>query len=177
MGGISQSYSILEEAASLHRAVSMTVDAQNKIFRLLEYVPTPEQVVIHNDQARNKLIAGGERAGKSLCASRELDKHWFTENLPLNKKGLFWLLGDDYEACRGEWEHLVEDFTKLEVLACPPTKNIDPGEIRLQDGTRIVTKSGRYPEKIATVSPDGIVICEAGQLDYDVFLRAKSRLA
>lgn len=153
------------------------LDAQNKIFRLLEYVPTPEQVVIHNDQARNKLIAGGERAGKSLCASRELDKHWFTENLPLNKKGLFWLLGDDYEACRGEWEHLVEDFTKLEVLACPPTKNIDPGEIRLQDGTRIVTKSGRYPEKIATVAPDGIVICEAGQLEYEVFLRAKSRLA
>jgi len=86
-------------------------------------------------------------------------------------------LGEDYSACRGEWDYLVEDFQKLEVLARPPTKNIDPGEIVLQDGTRAITKSARYPEKIATEAPDMILICEAAQVNYDVFLRAWTRLA
>ena len=90
---------------------------------------------------------------------------------------MYWLLGNDYESCRGEWEYIADDFRKLELLAAAPTKNIDPGEILLQDGTKIITKSARYPEKIATLAPDGIIICEAAQVDYDVFLRAKTRLA
>ena len=160
---------------------------QEKIFSLVGYKPTDAQWEIHKDETRHKLIAGGERAGKSKVNSKELLYHWFVDISAPNsyrqeKKekpvgGLYWLLGNDYEACRGEWEHIVEDFQKLEILACPPTKNIDPGEIKLQDGTLIVTKSARYPEKIATVAPHGILICEAAQVDYDVFMRAKARLA
>lgn len=153
-------------------------DAQKEIFNLIGYEPTEAQQIIHNDQTRNKLIAGGERAGKSKVNSKELLSHYVWDILGAKKKGaLYWLLGNDYEACRGEWEHIAEDFQKLEILAAPPTKNIDPGEIKLQDGTRIITKSARYPEKIATVAPDGILVCEAAQVDYDVFLRARNRLA
>ena len=154
--------------------------AQREIFGLVGYVPTEGQSIIHQDQSRNKLIVGGERAGKSKVNSKELLYHWFITPPPVGKSkkdALYWLLGNDYEACRGEWEHIVEDFQRLELLAAPPTKNIDPGEILLQDGTRIITKSARYPEKIATVAPDGILVCEAAQVDYDVFLRAKTRLA
>lgn len=157
------------------------LDAQSQIYNLVGYVPTESQFDIHKDDTRNKLIAGGERAGKSKVNSKELLYHWYTTPPPVDAKGkknsLYWLLGNDYEACRGEWEHIVEDFQRLEILACPPTKNIDPGEIKLQDGTSIITKSARYPEKIATVAPDGILICEAAQVDYDVFMRAKTRLA
>jgi len=153
-------------------------DAQSEIFNLVNYVPTESQFEIHQDQTRNKLIAGGERAGKSKVNSKELLSHYAWDILGLKRKNaLYWLLGNDYEACRGEWEHIVEDFQKLELMDCPPTKNIDPGEIKLQDGTRIITKSARYPEKIATVAPNGILVCEAAQVDYDVFLRAKTRLA
>jgi len=153
-------------------------DAQTRIFRLLGYEPTPEQALIHNDQSRIKLVAGGERAGKSKVNSKELDSHWFAD-IASQKRGdaLYWLLGNDYEACRGDWDHLKEDFYKLEAFAEPPTKNIDPGSMLLQDGTTIVTKSAKYPEKIATMAPDGILICEAAQVDYEVFLRARSRLA
>ena len=153
-------------------------DVQSKVFGLVGYVPTEAQYEIHKDQTRNKLIAGGERAGKSKVTSKELLSHWAYDVGACRKKdALYWLLGNDYEACRGEWEHIVEDFQKLEVLAERPTKNIDPGEIKLQDGTRIITKSARYPEKIATVAPDGIIICEAAQIDYDTFLRASTRTA
>jgi len=162
-------------------------EAQDKVFSLVNYVPTELQAGIHNDQSRLKLIAGGERAGKSKVNSKELLTRWFIDIAAPNdilwktqkrlKGGLYWLLGNDYEATRGEWEHIVEDFQKLEQLASPPTKNIDPGELVLRDGTRIVTKSARYPEKIATVAPDGILVCEAAQIDYEVFLRARARLA
>jgi len=155
-------------------------EAQSRVFNLVGYVPTESQTRIHQDHSRNKLIAGGERAGKSKVNSKELLYHWYITPPPegqSKKSDLYWLLGNDYEACRGEWEHIVEDFQKLEVLAERPTKNIDPGEIRLKDGTRILTKSARYPEKIATVAPDGILICEAAQVDKDVFLRAWTRLA
>jgi len=154
------------------------IEAQKEIFSLVGYEPTEAQWLIHKDQTRNKLTAGGERAGKSKVQSKELLSHWWIDIAAQGKKNaLYWLLGNDYEACRGEWEHIAEDFQKLEILAAPPTKNIDPGEMVLQDGTRIVTKSARYPEKIATVAPEGIVVCEAAQVDYDVFLRAKTRLA
>jgi len=161
------------------------IEAQREIFNLVGYTPTPEQDLIHKDQTRHKLIAGGERAGKSKVNSKELLFHWYTDininySLIYEKKlspALYWLLGNDYEACRGEWEHIADDFMKLEALAVPPTKNIDPGEMILKDGTKIITKSAKYPEKIATVAPDGIIICEAAQVDYDVFLRAKTRLA
>lgn len=153
-------------------------ESQSKVFNHVGYVPTETQFAIHKDSTRNKLIAGGERAGKSKVNSKELLYHWWVDIAGRGKgKALYWLLGNDYEACRGEWEHIVEDFQKLELLACPPTKNIDPGEIKLQDGTQILTKSARYPEKIATVAPDGILICEGAQVDYDVFLRAWTRLA
>lgn len=151
-------------------------EAQTKIFGLVNYIPTQAQLDIHLDQSRNKLIAGGERAGKSKVNSKELLYHWFVDVCSNKGKALYWLLGNDYEACRGEWEHILEDFQKLEIIKSV-TRNIDPGEIVLQDGTRIITKSARYPEKIATVAPDGILICEAAQIDYDVFLRAKTRLA
>lgn len=152
-------------------------DAQSEIFGLVNYIPTEAQYEIHKDRSRNKLIAGGERAGKSKVNSKELLAHYAWDFLAEKKKGgLYWLLGNDYEATRGEWEHIVEDFQKLELIKSV-TKNIDPGEIELGDGTKIITKSARYPEKIATVAPDGILICEAAQVDYDVFLRTKNRTA
>ena len=151
--------------------------ARSKIFSLVNYVPTEAQFKIHEDQSRNKLIAGGERAGKSKVNSKELLSHYAWDFLAEKKRdGLYWLLGNDYEACRGEWEHILADFQTLELIKSV-TRNIDPGEILLNDGTRIITKSARYPEKIATVAPDGILICEAAQVDYDVFMRAKNRLA
>jgi len=153
-------------------------EAQGEIFRLCGYTPNREQRMVHEDTSRVKLVAGGERAGKSLSASMELISHWALDMVAHKKKNaLYWLIGRDYEGCRGEWEHLVRNFMKLELLAVAPTKDIDPGEMILQDGTRILTKSSKYPEKIAVMAPDGILLCEAAQIDYDVFLRARGRLA
>ena len=149
---------------------------KRRIFELLGYVPTEAQWLIHSDDSRLKQIVGGERAGKSKVNSKEFAWRYFLA-MQDEKPHLYWLIANDYEGCRGEWEHIVEDMLKLDILAAPPTKNLDPGQILLKDGTQIVTKSARYPEKIATVAPDGILICEAAQIEYEVFLRCVARTA
>ena len=126
------------------------------------------QRVIEEDESRIKLIAGGERAGKSLVSSMILvEKGW---------GDLYWLVGNDYEACRGEWNHLLEFYERLKLLESA-TKNIDPGEIMLTTGTSIVTKSAKYLIKLGTTAPDGIVMSEAAQMDYEIYLRLRHRLA
>lgn len=152
-------------------------DQQRFIFRAVGYEPTPAQWKVHLDQTRNKLVTGGERAGKSKVNAGELLSHWYIEHcVPEIKGGLFWILAADYESCRGEWEHIVEHFTRLDQIK-HLTKSIDPAQMILKDDTTIITKSAKYPEKIATVAPNGILIAEAAQVDYDIFLRARSRLA
>ena len=157
----------------------MFSDVQDELFRILGFVPTEAQVPILRDGARNKIVAGGWRGGKSAVAAKYLDSRIAYDLLGRKKKdGLYWLLGNDYAATEAEWNYLVDDFTKLELLAKPPTKNIDPGELCIQPNIQIITKSARYPEKIATTAPDGILICEADQIeDYDVFIRARARVS
>lgn len=153
------------------------LDAQRYIFTAVGYDPTPDQWLVHLDQTRNKLVTGGERGGKSMVNSKEGLWHWYVDIcIPKRRDALYWLLGADYETCRGEWEHLVEDFQKLGLIR-ELSKNIDPALMVLDDGTHWVTKSAKHPEKIATVAPHGILGCEAAQLDYEIFLRARSRLA
>lgn len=149
---------------------------QEKIFSLVGYKPLATQVPVHLDDSRSKQIAGGERGGKSMVDEKELLYQWYVNSIKTDKGALYWLVGSDYESCRGEWEYAVEDFRELELLR-DVTKNIDPGELLLKDGTKIITKSAKYPEKIATLAPDGIVICEAAQVDYEVLLRSMTRLA
>ena len=153
------------------------LDAQRYIFTVVGYEPTEDQWKVHLSDARHKLITGGERAGKSKVNSKELLWHWYVDFcIPEKRGGLFWLLGSDYETTRGEWEHIVEDFQKLGQIK-EISKNIDPALMVLKDDCQIVTKSAKHPEKIATVAPEAIEICEAAQVDYDIFLRARARLA
>ena len=118
------------------------------------------------------LVAGGEQAGKSMIAS----KYLLSRFLEINEPGLYWLVAADYERTRAEFEYLVDDFAALGVLA-ESTKRVDPGRIVLADGTRIETKSAKDPRTLAMRAPDGIVGCEASQLDLETFYRMRGRCA
>lgn len=148
----------------------MTTQPQrNLIFQKLDYIPTPEQAKIHDSDERIKLVAGGERSGKSYCSSMELmARLWFGK--------LFWLVAADYERTKAEFLYICESLDKLDI-PFHATKNVDPGEIDIQGGFRVATKSSKDPRKIAMEAPDGIVACEASQLDYETFLRLRGRIA
>ena len=136
------------------------------------FIPTDEQRVILESDRRFTLVAGGEQAGKSMIASKFLLKRVFeTEG-----KGLYWLVAADYGRTRAEFEYLIEDFARLGLLK-KASKRVDPGRIELSDGTIIETKSAKDPRTLAMRAPNGIIGCEASQLDLESYYRIRGRCA
>ena len=122
--------------------------------------------------ARLKLIAGGERGGKSYSAAMELiARHHLGD--------LFWLVGPDYQLCRPEFKYLMAFFQKLGAIESfsYPNSPFQPCSMTLKGGTEIVTITARESQKLAGRAPDGILGCEAAQLDYETYLKMLGRLS
>ena len=103
-------------------------------------------------------------------------KYLVSRFLETEEAGLYWLVAADYERTRAEFDYLVQDFASLGVLA-EVSKRVDPGRIILVDGTRIETKSAKDPRTLAMKAPNGIIGCEASQLDLESFHRLRGRVA
>ena len=149
-------------------------------------LPTPEQAEILASGRRFTLVAGGEQAGKSVVAALFLMLKFF--ELPntrviktrrgrvyIHKPALYWLVGATYGETEREFRYLAEWFDALGLLA-HATKRVNPGRIVLTDGTRIETKSAVDPRTLSKEAPDGIIGCEASQLDSTVFSRMRGRV-
>lgn len=149
----------------------MATQTQKKIiFDTIEYSPTSAQAPIHESLARIILVAGGERSGKSRLSSSEFLARLFEGKL-------FWLVGENYEQTRPEFDYICDGLDKLGIQF-RATKRVDPGTVEGIDVPfRIDTKSARDPRKLAMQAPDGILGCEAAQLDYETFLRLMGRVA
>ena len=149
-----------------------TNELETYLYKKVGFDPTEEQKVILDSDKRFILVAGGEQAGKSMIASKFLLKKSFeTEGA-----GLYWLVAADYERTRAEFEYLVSDFAQLGILK-KTSKRVDPGRIELADGTVIETKSAKDPRTLAMKAPNGIIGCEASQLDLESFYRLRGRCA
>ena len=142
------------------------------LFTEVGFTPTKEQKVILESNYRFNLVAGGEQAGKSMIAA----KYLLGRVVETEKKGLYWLVAADYERTRAEFEYLLQDFSTLGILK-EASKRVDPGHLTLSDGTRIETKSAKDPRTLAMRAPDGILGCEASQLDLETFFRLRGRCA
>ena len=149
-----------------------TNDLENYLYNKVDFSPTNEQKVILDSDKRFILVAGGEQAGKSMIASKFLLKKTFETE----EAGLYWLVAADYERTRAEFEYLVSDFAQLGILK-KASKRVDPGRIELADGTVIETKSAKDPRTLAMKAPNGIIGCEASQLDLESFYRLRGRCA
>jgi hypothetical protein len=147
-------------------------DDKRLVFDRIGYKPSPEQQAVHDDTSLVRLVAGGERAGKSRLAAAEV-----MGNSP--DGSLFWLLGRDYAGARGEFSYCVEDAQKLNAIERNGLSMPDEGRwtMRLKGGIEISTFSADDPLKIATKAPSGIVLCEAGQHDFSTFMRVFARTA
>jgi len=142
------------------------------LFSKLDFNPTEKQIPILESRKRFILVAGGEQAGKSMVASKYLVSRFLETDEP----GLYWLVAADYERTKAEFEYLIQDFATLGILV-EASKRVDPGRIVLADGTRIETKSAKDPRTLAMRAPNGIIGCEASQLDLDSFHRMRGRCA
>ena len=146
------------------------------VFNHIGFNPTKEQQVIIDSPYRFNLVAGGEQAGKSMIASKYLLYQYFLHDEDKYGPALYWLVAADYERTRAEFEYLRDNFTELGLLAeC--SKRVDPGHMIMKDGTRIETKSAKDHRTLAMKAPNGILGCEASQLDLDTFHRLMGRCA
>ena len=142
------------------------------LYDKIGFAPTELQKPSLESRKRFTLVAGGVQAGKSMVASKYLIGR-FLEN---DEPGLYWLVAADYERTRAEFEYLVEDFASMGLLK-EASKRVDPGRIILADDTRIETKSAKDPRTLAMRAPNGIIGCEASQLDLETFHRLRGRCA
>jgi hypothetical protein len=169
------------------------------LYRRTAFEPTDNQRTILDSDYLYTLVSGGAQAGKSLVASKyalsrvlsmptlcfrctftstdmdEMDSH-ITR---MRHGGLYWLVAADYDRTRAEFDYLVTDLLKLSLINDKDfTSRVDPGRITIRkDGTRIETKSAKDPRTLAMYSPNGIVACEASQLDMTTFYRLQERVA
>lgn len=148
-------------------------DYQLALFKALDFEATQYQLPILADGRSELLICGGERAGKSAVLVKLLEsrKKWGT-------KERFALLAADYNRTNVEWEYLVNDLTKLDVIDGKVVEpSVGPRHLTLIDGTVIETKSANDPRTLAMYSYDGIIICEASQVSHEIYERALGRVA
>ena len=146
------------------------------MFRRMGYEPTPEQAVIHFDPARIKLVSGGEQAGKSKTSGMELAAACLMGNT-------FWICADSYEMTQTEFYYCLESLQAIEakenikLIDSYHWSDKDKSHIRLANGkVNITTKSLKEAVKVAMVAPDGIVVCEADQIEWPTIERLLMRV-
>ena len=148
----------------------MITDAQKYIRKELGFKPTPpEEEILSDTESRIIIVAGGERGGKSKTGAE-----WILENPPWD---LIWLIGEEYDVPRTEFEYLKDGFDKLRQIKSVSFPQQGPCSIELIGGERIATWSAKEPEKIGREAPTKILGCEAARMSYEAYLRLRGRLA
>lgn len=137
----------------------------------LDFKPSPDQSNVLYCPNREILVAGGERGGKSAISALFLATRF------LHGKGkLYWLVAADYNRTRAEFDYFCQHLDRLG-LGYVASKQVDPGIIEVVGGFKVLTKSAQDPRKLAMEAPDGVVVCEASQVDYETYLRLRGRIA
>lgn len=92
---------------------------------------------------------------------------------------LYWLVGPDYKLTRPEFKYLREFFQKIGAVESlsEPTSAFQPCSMILKGGIEIETITAKDAQKLAGRAPDGILGCEAAQLDYETYLKMLGRLS
>jgi len=145
---------------------------RDHIFSRIGYTPQFAQIPIHESDARIKLIAGGERGGKSKTGSIE------TVLACANPKTeIIWLIGPDYDGAMEEFNYIGEDMAKLELLKDISEAHKGSLWMNLWNGNQVVTKSAMDFKKLGMQAPGFILMCEAARMEYMAFLRVLGRLS
>ena len=139
---------------------------------------------IIRDRHRFKLVTGGWRASKSYTTVQQI-YDWYLDDLALGEikpNDEYWLAGDTYDMCKREFEIAVQAAVSAGIHK-RSTKRHDPGVIEIWLGDdkhstfKITTHSLVDPEKVASVAPRGIAVCEAGQVEMEAITNMEGRVA
>lgn len=161
----------------------MTNTWQHLAWHLLGYRPNPAQAEIIRsflDGTRFVLICGGERAGKSITSvamamlmmGPEQDEYGDYVNR------LYWIVGPDYAQTRAEFSYIHRALKKaglVEHESMPEVKT-QPWILRTTFGVTVETRTSSDVSKLASFTVHGILMVEAAQQNYEVWLKLRARV-
>ena len=162
--------------------------AAQLLYDTLEWEPTgPEMENILASRFQATIVRGGEGAGKSEVAEKYLLGRYPDDMARFPDLGtgsgpplLYWLVGDTYDQVSEEYRRLEMDL-KDNGFDVQAKSLLAPGIMTIHfQGERfprfqLEVKSGQDPSRISRQRPQGIIICEAGQVDHLIFDRCYGR--
>jgi hypothetical protein len=147
-------------------------------FVRMGYVPHAKQMQVHNSNARFKIVAAGDRGGKSMLAGAEI-----AHTLMLPDKRI-WCVSSQYELAEKEFDWALNFLAKYKVdeyrHAIDICHLISPSKgsriIKMPWGSYCQTKSTEKPQSLLGEELDLIVLGEASQMGrepWERMLRAR----
>jgi hypothetical protein len=96
-----------------------------------------------------------------------------------NPKGLFWIVGPDYDQCHAEFDYVTESLGTLGLLdrSSISVPKVGGWSLKTTLGGEVGTKTSADEQKLASVAPDGILMVETGQQTEQAYMRLRGRLA
>ena len=121
--------------------------------------------------SRRVLITGGIRAGKTTRVAFKC----FKEALNPRCK-LIWIVGPDYVHAQEEFRMIHEWAQEFKLVERVQMPQDGIRRLKLRTGCLLETRSAKHPERLASVAPDGIALCEPGQMPAEVYNTVLGRL-
>lgn len=146
------------------------------------FVPHALQKKCMECDARNRVIAGGRRGGKSQIGGHELiPEALMTRDMAgylkdIGKRREFWIVGPEYSDSEKEFRAAYNGLSKLEVPFDKPgtyySAHASDMVISLWDGAFLLHgKSAKHPETLVGEGLSGVVMAEAAKLKERVWLK------
>lgn len=165
----------------------LPLELKQRIWALDGYSPSDEQLAFHQGMSMIKLAAGGERGGKSYSTAEEMVPYLLTPS-PRGSYH-FHLIGANFEKPRYEFEYVLKSLQRVDPNCIIREEVSTPNMGKWRLGVRVMvnnqlvstntleTISADDPMEIRGFESDMAAICEAGQVDFDTFLRVLGRLS
>lgn len=146
---------------------------KKEIYDKLGYIPLPTIEKMHKSRATHRLVAGGNRSGKTYGGCWEIIPYLFW----LNTYG--WVVSATYDLAE-EMRRKIEDVLIERAGMTRATRNTDMAsweytysikthEFYLGNGSRFSVKSADAPDSMHAVSLDWILLDEAALLPYILY--------
>lgn len=143
------------------------------IWKQIGYTPYPLQAPpLMDETSRVILVTGGERAGKSRLMSALGTSCLLFSNL-------IWIVGPDFQQARPEFEYMMLDAVKLGAASEKDISMPKEGPCMFVSSTGCVveTKTAADVMKLAGKAPNLVLMTEAAQSSFEVFLKLRGRVA
>lgn len=155
---------------------------KKQIYSLMEYTPLPKMEEVHKSTALHRIVAGGNRSGKSYMAAWDIIPYLLWHDTS------GWIVSDNYDMADEVRQKIVGFLQeRLDFEESPREAGLEPYEyyyssknhkLVMPTGSTLQLKSAESPDSMHAVPLDWILVDEAALLPYILYdTRLVPRLA